>query len=117
VRFHDFRTISRSRTLPEAVDSGTVIARVASDLLTTVDPTAGVRLLGVGVGNLTEQTAHQLTLDDIAAESWPDADRAVDEIRRRFGERAVGPAALVSGDGLRLKRRGDQQWGPGEEQS
>ena len=52
-----------------------------------------------------------------AGESWSDADRAIDEVRRRFGDRAVGPAALVGRDGLHLKRRGDQQWGPGEEQA
>jgi hypothetical protein len=40
---------------------------------------------------------------------------AVAEVRRRFGEAAVGPAALLGegGDGLALRRLGDQQWGPG----
>jgi DNA polymerase-4 len=113
VRFHDFRTITRSRTLPIAVDRGTVIARVAGELLETIDPTSGVRLLGVGVSNLTEDAGQQLTLDDVDPAGWTDADRAVDEVRRRFGDRAVGPAALVGRDGLRLRRRGDQQWGPG----
>jgi DNA polymerase-4 len=116
VRFHDFRTITRSRTLPEPVDSGTVIARVAAELLETVDPTSGVRLLGVGVSNLIEDAVQQLSLDDMDPAGWTDADRAVDEIRRRFGDRAVGPAALVGREGLRLRRRGDQQWGPGTDE-
>ena len=40
------------------------------------------------------------------------ATRAVDRIRERFGDQAVGPASLAGGDGLRLKRPGDTQWGP-----
>ena len=31
--------------------------------------------------------------------------------RQRFGADAVGPASLVGESGLRIKRRGDQQWG------
>jgi len=53
-----------------------------------------------------------LSLDD-ALPPWEDATRAVDEIRRRFGDNALGPASMVGKDGLRTKRRGDQQWGPG----
>ena len=40
-------------------------------------------------------------------------EAAIDAIRRRFGPRAVGPAALVDVEGLRVKRTGDSQWGPG----
>jgi DNA polymerase-4 len=38
---------------------------------------------------------------------------AVDAIRRRYGAGAVGPAALLEAAGLRGKRQGDTQWGPG----
>jgi DNA polymerase-4 len=44
---------------------------------------------------------------------WSKASEAVDAVRARFGDTAVGPAVLLSGGGLRLKRRGDGQWGPG----
>ena len=40
---------------------------------------------------------------------------AVDAIRRRFGAGAVGPAALLGAAGLRVKRQGDTQWGPGDQ--
>ena len=38
--------------------------------------------------------------------------QTVDAIRAKFGEGAVASAALVSTGGLRVKRRGDTQWGP-----
>jgi DNA polymerase-4 len=112
VRFHDFRTITRSVTLPAAVDTGPVIARAAKELLDVIDPSSGVRLLGVSVSNLMDDAARQLSLDDAAHPGWDDASRAVDDIRRRFGDDAIVPATLRGPDGIRVKRRGDQQWGP-----
>ena len=112
VRFADFQTITRSRTLPEPVDNGPAVATVACELLDQVEPSPGVRLLGVTASNLAAKQAQQLSLDD-AMPHWDEATRAVDEVRQRFGADAVGPASLVGESGLRIKRRGDQQWGPG----
>jgi DNA polymerase-4 len=117
VRFHDFTTITRRETLRDAVDSGVAIARSAQALAASVDPSPGVRLLGVSVSGLTDHASEQLTLAlsaDPAATGaeWSHVDDAVDAIRERFGAGAIGPAALVGRDGLRVKRRGDQQWGP-----
>ncbi len=114
VRFNDFRTISRSVTLPSAVDTGPDVIRAATELLERVDPTSGVRLLGVHVSQLVEGTAHQLSLDEMEAPSWDDATVAIDAIRARFGVGAIVPASLASPDGVRVKRRGDQQWGPSD---
>ena len=36
----------------------------------------------------------------------------MEAVRERFGVAAVGPAALLGSDGLRVKRPGDTQWGP-----
>jgi hypothetical protein len=44
--------------------------------------------------------------------TWSEVDDTVDRIRERFGATSIGPATLVGRDGLRIKRRGDQQWGP-----
>ena len=115
VRFHDFQTITRSHTLPAAVDTGADVARAAVALLDQVDPSPGVRLFGVAVSNLSEGGAVQLALDTDGAGSdpggvgWSAATAAVDEVRRRFGDGAVRPASLA---GTGVKRRGDQQWGP-----
>ena len=116
VRFHDFETITRSLTLPEAVDTALAISRTATGLLEGVDPSPGVRLLGVAVSNLSPGAERQLSLlgADEPGGDWDRATGAVDRIRERFGDSAVGPAALIGPRGLRLKRRGDSQWGPSE---
>jgi DNA polymerase IV len=122
VRFHDFRTITRSLTVDPPVDAGVDIARAARTLLEKVDPAPGVRLLGVHVSNLAEGAPRQLSLDDLATDaqasgSWDEATAAVDDIRRRFGDAAIVPAALAGPAGIRVKQRGDQQWGPDQTQA
>jgi DNA polymerase-4 len=121
VRFASFQTITRSRTVPRPIDAGAAVARVATELLETVDPSPGVRLLGVSVSNLGPRPGEQLRLGEDAGaagptsrEREPAVARAVDEVRRRFGDASVGPATLLRADGLAVKRRGEQQWGPGK---
>lgn len=125
VRFHDFRTITRSVTRPEPIDSGHAIAGAARSLLDVVDPASGVRLLGVSVSGLVTGATRQLTLDDAAQADragaggdedsrWSDASEAMDQIRDRFGPASIGPASVVGERGVRVKRQGDQQWGPTE---
>jgi DNA polymerase-4 len=127
VRYGDFVTLTRARTNPTGLDDGPSIVSIAAALLDAVDVSPGVRLLGVGVTNLTRvgaDAAEQMRLDLGAGAApgaggaapapgqWHQASGAVDAIRDRFGEEAVGPAALLESDGLRLKRAGDTQWGP-----
>lgn len=54
VRLHDFTTLSRSSTLASPTDNSRVIARVARSLLSDLDVSGGVRLLGVGVSGLAD---------------------------------------------------------------
>jgi DNA polymerase IV len=114
VRFGDFHTISRSATLADPTDSHQTILREARQLLDGVDPGAGVRLLGVSISGLTADPARQLSLDDVDGPDWTEANRAIDEIRERFGATAIGPAVIADADGLRIKRKGNQQWGPND---
>jgi DNA polymerase-4 len=114
VRFNDFRTITRSITLPAAVDTGPDVIRAASGLLAKIDPRSGVRLLGIHVSQLADQSARQLSLDDVERPSWDEATDAIDAIRQKFGAEAIVPATLAGPEGIRIKRRGDQQWGPAD---
>ena len=116
IRFGDFRTITRSSTIAGGTDSSRELRRIGRTLLDGIDPSPGVRLLGLGVSQLGDEGAQQLSLDDLASgepeADWEGAESVVDEIRARFGAGAVGPASLTSPEGLRLARRGAQQWGP-----
>lgn len=122
VRFGDFRTITRSVTPPEPVATGPSVARAAKDLLALVDVSPGVRLLGVGVSGLGQPGAggRQLSLLDAAdgapggepGPGWSAATEAIDRVRERYGADAVVPATLAGAGGIRVRRRGDQQWGP-----
>ena len=118
VRFGDFRTITRSRTEREGLATGPALAAVALGLLEGVDPSPGVRLLGVSASNLVPGPVgapldDQLSLGDASPADRQEAvARAVDAARRRFGERAVGPASLVGDEGVEVRRQGDRQWGP-----
>jgi DNA polymerase-4 len=120
VRMNDFATFTRSVTVAQPVQSGSLLAQLAKELVRAIDPTPGVRLLGVSVSKLVDHPTLQLTLDELAATGAPRAaaraevDAAVDRVRRRFGDDAIGPAGLMGPRGLRTKRRGDQQWGPNE---
>ena len=118
VRDATFATITRSRTLPRAVDTAAAIVDVVGPLMDTLEPAGGVRLLGVVASKFAEPS-EQLQLDgfddDHSIEQWSDASAAIDLVRGRFGSAAIGPASALSGDGLRIVRRGQQQWGTNAE--
>ena len=150
VRFAGFVTITRSVTLPTAVATAAAILDAVGPLLANIDPSPGVRLIGVHASNFG-QPSEQLSLDDLFAGSastssgssgssapsnapgsgssprpagaaatandWVDASAAIDAIRERFGSTAIGPASTVSKQGIRLVKRGAQQWGPDHDAS
>jgi DNA polymerase-4 len=99
VRFADFTTITRSKTLPEATDVTQEVYRTAVDLFTALGlQRARVRLVGVRVEGLMPRAGvhHQLVLGE-REHGWSDADRAVDRATSRFGTAAVRPATLLGG--------------------
>ncbi|MCY7396350.1 MAG: DNA polymerase IV [Nocardioides sp.] len=60
VRLHDFTTLSRSSTLASPTDQAAVVARTARGLLSDLDTSGGVRLLGVGVSGLADWVQEDL---------------------------------------------------------
>ncbi|HEU4514008.1 MAG TPA: DNA polymerase IV [Nocardioidaceae bacterium] len=99
VRFADFTTITRSKTLPEATDVTQEVYRTAADLFAALGlQRARVRLVGVRVEGLMPRAGvhHQLVLGE-REHGWSDADRAVDRATLRFGTAAVRPATLLGG--------------------
>jgi len=122
VRLPPFRTVTRSSTLGTPTDDGAEILAVAAQLLAGVDVSDGVRLLGVGVSGFVghdRAPAQQLSLlDDAAPGGEPDRavrrdlNRAVDQIRERFGRSSIGPAVLATPGGVDPFVGGARQWGP-----
>jgi len=123
VRFGDFTTITRASTLADATDSSAEIAEVAGAMLDKIDPSPGVRLLGVSLSGLREGSVRQLRLDELPGSGWDgeergdrlprwrEAEGVVDRIRRRFGHRAIGHE--VAGSDRKSKDpAGRQPWGP-----
>ncbi len=88
VRFPDFRTITRQARMEVPTDSTYLIEESAVALLRRRVELhgEGVRLLGVGVGNLTEAGARQLPLFGGRAEAL---DRTIDRLQEKFGEDLV----------------------------
>ncbi|MFC7430405.1 MULTISPECIES: DNA polymerase IV [unclassified Agrococcus] len=93
VRFHDFRTITRSRTLPDPTDVTRVVVETAWALLDELDDPTPVRLLGVQMSQLSDPSDAGLLWDD--SEDWGSAERAVDAVHDRFGSLAVTPASML----------------------
>jgi DNA polymerase-4 len=103
LRFSDFRTITRSRTLPEPTSVGRRIYEEVAGLLADAwQDRAPVRLIGVRVEQL-EADAGQPALWD-PDEDWRETERTVDGIAAKFGAGVLGPAALL---GTKPRRVGD----------
>jgi DNA polymerase-4 len=97
VRFADFTTITRSRTLPEATDVAAVVYGTARGLFESLGlDRARLRLVGVRVEQLvrSETAPHQLLLGE-RSRGRREAEQAADRAALRFGSGAVRPASLV----------------------
>ena len=100
VRFSDFTTITRSRTLREPTDSGRAIHEAAVGLFDALGlQRARIRLVGVRLEKLVE--AANAPIQGVIGEpehGWRDADKAVDRARSRVGSGSVRPASLIQRD-------------------
>lgn len=101
IRFHDFTTITRSKTLTSYTHSTQEINQIARQLYRNLNlQRVRIRLLGVRAEGLqpTELASFQPTLDE-PENGWSEAEQAVDQARAKFGERAIKPARLIAEPG------------------
>jgi DNA polymerase-4 len=97
LRYADFSTVTRSRTVHTPVDSAQLIYAVVVQLLDSLGPRAmTVRLVGVRAEQLEEaaHTSLQLSLDR-RDDNWRAAEQALDRVAEKFGSKSVLPARLL----------------------
>lgn len=106
VRFSDFRTITRSRTLAEPTNVGRRLFEEAWDVFEALGldvRQTPIRLIGVRAEQLLDAGGNALALWD-PDEEWRETERTLDAVSARFGRGAIGPASLV-----RRSRDADQE--------
>ncbi|KAB1656886.1 DNA polymerase IV [Pseudoclavibacter chungangensis] len=110
LRWADFTTITRSKTLPEPTDLGRVLFRAAKELFDAAhDEGRPVRLIGVRAGELAEpggSAALDLWGEAAGDEAWDAAERTVDRAVERFGPGVLRPASLLGRGERRDGREG-----------
>jgi len=96
VRFSDFKTILRSRTLDLPTTGTQEIFEVAKSLYLGLElDRALVRLVGVSLDSLVvNDDVTQMVLGERTS-SWQQADRAIDRVKAKFGRSSLRPARLV----------------------
>lgn len=98
VRFADFTTISRSKTLSLAIDSTHETYEVVKGLYSALRiDRAQLRLVGVSLENLQSDAPEQLVLGS-REHGWREAEGAIDRAQARFGRGSVRPARLIRRD-------------------
>ena len=93
VRTSDFRTLSRSRTIPEPTDTARLLYATASALFAEVSlGQLPVRLIGVRAEQLRPRagSVEQITLEEtIRPGQFRDAELALDAVRAKFGDASI----------------------------
>jgi DNA polymerase IV len=86
LRYTDFRTISRSKTLPQPTDLDSIITGIAKKLfLQSWNGTAKIRLIGVGLESLTTKNQQISLLDTDKNDKLEQLARTTDKLRDKFG--------------------------------
>lgn len=97
----DFKSRTRSQTLPDPTQLADVIFKIADPLLRKEANGTPFRLLGVGISNLDNANyADPPDMLNPEAEKNADAERAMDVLRAKFGDTAIG-----KGRGLTAKSK------------
>ena len=90
-RYDDFETITRSQTIPPT-HSTTVLHGTCCELLAKINRpnSRGVRLIGMGAGNLSREASVQLSLFDQEEKNKQSrVDEIADSIRDKFGKASL----------------------------
>ena len=93
IRYNDFQTLTRSRTLPSPTCFDKEIFAVVSDLLRqNLGRGRAVRLLGVSASALQSTGWQEPLIGRDQRQSFEKLYKGIDELRRKYGENAIGAA-------------------------
>ncbi|MEX0974796.1 MAG: DNA polymerase IV [Bacillota bacterium] len=95
VRFSDFSTLSRERTLPSHINADAEVFSCVKDLFDKLERPRPVRLLGVSASGLSDKAVAQPGLFDIDEKSWNEVSKAVDTLRKKYGKNLVNLGATL----------------------
>jgi len=96
IKFADFSSLTRSKTVPIAIDNTHDTYEVVKALyLALRNEGARIRLVGVSLSHLQEGAPVQLELG-ARERGWREADSAIDRAQARFGRGSVRPGRLIS---------------------
>ncbi len=90
IKFFDFKTVTRSCTLPEALDSTEILFSTGQKLLSQICTGQKVRLVGLGASNFYSGP-RQMDMEPPGLEAGRKGrlDRALDELRGRYRQDVV----------------------------
>lgn len=98
LRYKDFRTLTRARTLDHATQLDTDLIRESRDLFRRNWKTgSAVRLLGVQASSLVRSEGQASLLEVEQSDRWRKALAAADRLRDKYGESAVSLGAGLEG--------------------
>jgi DNA polymerase-4 len=99
IKFADFSSLTRSKTVPIAIDNTHDTYEVVKALyLALRNDGARIRLVGVSLSQLQEGAPVQLELG-ARERGWREADTAIDRAQARFGRGSVRPGRLIRPEG------------------
>lgn len=104
LKYSDFQSLTRSKTLPDPTNTTDVIYQVAADLLDGIELVRPVRLIGLGLSNYNTTGVEQMNMLDHmthectgvvrATEQQQKLDKALDAVRSKFGNKAICRGSL-----------------------
>jgi DNA polymerase-4 len=97
VRFADFTSVTRSKSLPSSTDLATDIYATSKSLFEAMHlQRARIRLVGVRATGLAPASESSVQLEFSDRDSgWREAEEAIDQVSLKFGNSAVKPARLI----------------------
>jgi DNA polymerase-4 len=95
VRYSDFSTLTRAKSLPYHVNSDAEIYGCVKDLFDKLTLPRPVRLLGVSASNLSTQDLSQPKLLSQDEKAWDEVSKVADSLRKKYGKGVVNLGATL----------------------